>query len=442
MSDFMKSLSKIAIPVTLQSMLQASFSIIDQIMIGQLGEVNIAAVGLYGNFSLIFSVVIGSVGTVAGILIAQFTGSDNEREAWCSLNVSLLCGALLSVLFLLAAGGFPAQILQLYTADGRIQQAGAVYFKIVAFAYLPMALSTVLSAWLRCKEHAAIPFWASLGAVAANTGLNYLLIFGKLGFTPMGVQGAAIATLVSQLLNFLLILLGFVVCLRRDGSHPLWTLHFERITLRAYGGMILPILLSEFLWSLGQNVESAVYGHLGTANLAAYTLTCPIQSLIVGALSGLSAAAGVMVGKQLGKKAYDAAYRDAGRIMLTGLVGAIGVASLLVLFAGAYTNLYRVDADVQTLGKALLAVFALYAPVKVENMILSGGILRSGGNTRVIMIIDTIGTWGIGIPLCLLAAYGLHWGIVGVYALLTTEEIFRLAVSLVIFKRRSWMISL
>lgn len=86
MSDFMKSLSKIAIPVTLQSMLQASFSIIDQIMIGQLGEVNIAAVGLYGNFSLVFSVVIGSVGTVAGILIAQFTGADNEREAWCSLK--------------------------------------------------------------------------------------------------------------------------------------------------------------------------------------------------------------------------------------------------------------------------------------------------------------------------------------------------------------------
>ena len=97
MSDFMKSLSRIAIPVTLQSMLQASFSIIDQIMIGQLGEVNIAAVGLYGNFSLIFSVVIGSVGTVAGILIAQFTGADNEREAWCSLNVSLLCGDRKSV---------------------------------------------------------------------------------------------------------------------------------------------------------------------------------------------------------------------------------------------------------------------------------------------------------------------------------------------------------
>ena len=436
MSDFMRTLCKIAIPV------QASFSIVDQIMIGQLGEAGIAAVGLCSNFTLIFSVMSGAVGTVAGILIAQFLGAEEHTEAWRSLDVSLVCGGVLAALFLLTAGGFPAQVLGLYTADDAILRVGAGYFRIVAFSYLPMAVSTVLSAWLRCKEHAAVPFWASLGAVAANTGLNYLLIFGKLGFAPMGVQGAAIATLVSQLLNSLLILLGFAVCLRRDGSHPQWALHFERITLWAYGGMILPILLSEFLWSLGQNVESAVYGHLGTANLAAYTLTCPIQSLIVGALSGLSAAAGVMVGKQLGKKAFNDAYRDARRIMLTGLVGAIGVASLLVLFAGAYTGLYRVDADVQALGKVLLVVFALYAPVKVENMILSGGILRSGGNTRVIMIIDTIGTWGIGIPLCLLAAYGLHWGIVGVYALLTTEEIFRLAVSLVIFKRRSWMISL
>ena len=442
MSDFMKSLGKIAVPVTLQSMLQASFSIVDQVMIGQLGEVNIAAVGLCGNFSLIFSVVMGAVGTVAGILIAQFTGADNEREAWCSLNVSLICGALLSALFLLAVGGFPEQILGLYTADGGILQAGAAYFQIVAFAYLPMALSTVLSAWLRCKDHAAIPFLASLGAVAANTGLNYLLIFGKLGFAPMGVRGAAIATLISQLLNFLLILLGFAAGLKKDSTQPLWTLHFTTITLRKYAGMVLPILVSEFLWSLGQNVESAVYGHLGTANLAAYTLTCPIQSLIVGALSGLSAAASVMVGKQLGRKAYDAAYRDARSIMLTGLVGSVCVAALLTLFAGAYTGLYRVAADVQTLGKTLLIVFALYAPVKVENMILSGGILRSGGKTKLILVIDTLGTWGFGVPLCLLGAYGLHWGIVGVYALLTSEEVFRLAISLFLFKKRSWMVSL
>ena len=442
MSNFMKSLCKIAVPVTLQSMLQASFSIVDQIMIGQLGETNISAVGLGSNFSLIFSVVIGAVGAVAGILIAQFMGAEDQKEAWCSFDVSLICGIMISALFLLAAGAFPLQILGLYTEDMSIINTGAVYFRIVAFSYIPMAVSNILSAWLRCREHATIPFLASFGAVAVNTGLNYLLIFGKFGFPHMEIKGAAIATLISQLFNLVFIVIGFVVCNRRDGDKPVLSLRFKKITIRDYLVMIMPILVSEFLWSLGQNVESAVYGHLGTSNLAAYTLTGPIQGLIVGALSGLSAAAGVMIGKRLGRKEYDEAYAESKKIMYAGLAGSVVVASLLILLAGVYTGLYRVDNSVKELGKILLIVFALYAPVKVENMILSGGIIRSGGNTKIIMVIDIVGTWCIGIPLCLLAAYVFRWGIVGVYALLTTEEIFRLAVALVIFRKRKWMISL
>lgn len=135
MSDFMRTLCKIAIPVTLQGMLQASFSIVDQIMIGQLGEAGIAAVGLCSNFTLIFSVMSGAVGTVAGILIAQFLGAEEHTEA---------------------------------------------------FSYLPMAVSTVLSAWLRCKEHAAVPFWASFGAVAANTGAELSAHLRKAGCPRYG----------------------------------------------------------------------------------------------------------------------------------------------------------------------------------------------------------------------------------------------------------------
>lgn len=115
MSEFMKSLCKIAIPVTLQSMLQTSFSIIDQIMIGQLGETNISAVGLCGNYSLIFSVVIGAVSTVAGILIAQFTGANDDKEAWCSFWVSIIAGVLISFMFLSASSFFTARILGFYT---------------------------------------------------------------------------------------------------------------------------------------------------------------------------------------------------------------------------------------------------------------------------------------------------------------------------------------
>ena len=212
--------------------------------------------------------VIGAVSTVAGILIAQFIGAQETKEAWCSFDVSLICGIMISALFLLAAGVFPSQILELYTKDMSIINTGAVYFRIVAFSYIPMAVSNILSSWLRCKEHATIPFLASFGAVAVNTGLNYLLIFGKFGFPRMEIKGAAIATLISQLFNLVFIVIGFVVCNRRDGDKPVLSLRFKKITIRDYLVMIMPILVSEFLWSLGQNVESAVYGHLGTSNLA------------------------------------------------------------------------------------------------------------------------------------------------------------------------------
>ena len=442
MSDFMRSLCKIALPVTLQSMLQSSFSMIDQVMIGQLGETGIAAVGLCGNFSLIFSVMLGAVSTVAGILIAQYLGAGEQKEAWRSLDVSLVWGVVLSGLFLVAAVCFPEGILGLYTRDLDIIHSGARYFRLIGLSYVPMALSALLSSWMRCKEQAAVPFAASLGAVAVNTGLNYLLIFGKLGLPQMGIRGAALATLASQVVNFLFILLGFALLEKKEGQKPIWSLRFEKLTHRGYILMILPILVSEFLWSLGQNVESAVYGHLGSGSLAAYTLTCPVQGLMVGALSGLSAAAGVLIGKRLGQKNYDKAYSESKKILLSGLLGAAAVSAGLIALSGSYTGLYRVEPAVQQLGKTLLTVFSLYAPVKVQNMILGGGILRSGGNTRLIMTIDILGTWLVGIPLCLFAAYVLHWGIVGVYALLTSEELFRLAVSLAVFKKKTWMVSL
>ncbi len=436
MPKFYKTLLKIAIPVTLQSMLQASFSIIDQVMIGQLGEASISSVGLCGNFTLIFTVIIGAVSTVAGILMAQFIGSDDKREAWCSFWVSALTSIIISSLFFLSSFLFTKNLLSLYTKDFEVIDVGQVYFKIIAFTYIPMTIANIVSSYLRCNEHATIPFISSFISVLINTSLNYILIFNY----DLGIKGAALATLISQLVNLLFIIIGFVYITRKD--KPIVCLKFNKLSLNDYLIMIFPILISEFLWSLGQNVESSIYGHLSTSSLAAYTLTCPIQGLFVGALSGLSAAAAIMIGKQLGKKDYDGAYNDSKKIMYLGLVLSICISFILMIFAGNYTNLYKVDNYVKDIGKTILIIFALYAPVKVENMILGGGIIRSGGNTKLIMIIDIIGTWCVGIPLCLIATYIFKWDIVGIYALLTTEEVFRLIVSLIVFKKCKWLISL
>lgn len=155
MSEFVRSLCRIAIPVTLQSMLQASFSIIDQIMIGQLGETNISAVGLCGNYSLIFSVLIGAVSTVAGILIAQFIGAEDGKEAWCSFWVSLIVGIWIASVFLAASGFLSSEILGFYTKDSDIISAGAVYFQIVAFTYFwnKWKMSIMYRLSMKCRRN-------------------------------------------------------------------------------------------------------------------------------------------------------------------------------------------------------------------------------------------------------------------------------------------------
>ncbi|MDO4490620.1 MAG: MATE family efflux transporter [Lachnospiraceae bacterium] len=442
MKQFTKTVGKIAIPVALQCMLQSSFSIVDQLMIGQLGKNSIAAVGLCSNFMLIFNVVMGAIGTVAGILISQFTGAEDEEEAWSGFTVSSLFGLLVAGLFMTAGIVFAGSILNIYTTDLKTVAEGIPYFRIVSFTFVPMTISTIVATWLRCNEHATIPLVSSFAAVICNTVLNYILIFGKFGFGKLGIKGAGFATTISQMINLLLMVAGFLYCLKRDNRKMQLSVHMKKVSGQEYLAMILPILISEFLWSLGQNVNSAVYGHLSTNDLAAYSLTAPIQGLIIGALSGLSAAAGVIIGKQLGKKEYDEAYTDSKRLMWMGFFGAVIMGAALIVCSGLYVSFYQVEDAIRQIAKLLLIVFALYSPVKVLNMILGGGIIRSGGHTKIIMTIDILGTWLVGIPLCFFAAYVLKLTIVPVYAILSVEEIVRLVITLVMFKKKTWMRSL
>ena len=203
--------------------------------------------------------------------------------------------------------------------------------------------------------------------------------------------------------------------------------------------MLLPFLVCELMWSLGENVYAAIYGHLGTDACAAMTLTNPIQGLMIGALCGLSQAAGVVIGKLLGTGEYEEAYQAAKKLLLYGLAGSLALSVVLLIVKGLYVEIYRVEDSVKLLTCQILTVYALIAPFKVQNMILGGGIIRSGGKTRYTMWIDLIGTWGFGVPLGLLASFVLKLSIPYVYFLLSLEECVRFGISLVVLRKRKWM---
>ena len=203
--------------------------------------------------------------------------------------------------------------------------------------------------------------------------------------------------------------------------------------------MLLPLLVSEFMWVLGENVYAGIYGHLGTAATAAMTLTNPVQSLTIGALCGLSQAAAILIGKRLGDGDRETAYREAKRLLFYGLVGSLLMSVMIFFISPWYVRIFKVETGIRELTVQILAAYAAVMPFKVLNMIIGSGILRSGGKTTYVMAIDLMGTWLFGVPLGLLTAFVLHWPIPMVYFTLSMEEGIRFAVSLVVFKRRGWM---
>lgn len=346
--EYQRELLQIAVPVTLQCLLQSSFSVVDQIMTGQLGSTSIAGIGLGGKFASIFS------------------------------------------------------------------------------------------AYLRCACAAKVPLYAGIFASVANTVLNYLLIFGKAGFPVMGVKGAAWASVIAQLSGCILTVIFFFILHRKNSWKIPFEIRMDKVHMKQYTVILMPLLLCEFLWSLGENVYASIYGHVGTKAFAAMTLTNPLQALVMGALSGVSQAAGVMIGKRLGADDRGSAYQDSKRLLYTGLACSILLSVLVVAFNKYYVSIFHVEDDVKQMTRYVLTAYALVAPVKVQNMIL-GGILRSGGKTTFVMIIDMIGTWIFGVPLGLLTAFIFHLPIAAVYFVLSMEECVRVIISLAIFRRKKWM---
>ncbi|MDY2699428.1 MAG: MATE family efflux transporter [Lachnospiraceae bacterium] len=435
--QFFKTVCGIAIPVTFQSMLQSSFSVIDQIMIGQLGSTGVAAVGLAGKFSSVFSVVVSAVGAVAGIMISQYMGQQNQREEKRSFSVNLWISACIAMLFMLLCLLMPGQIMGLYTKDQETCDLAAGYLRIIGLTFLPIAGTTMFATLFRCMEKASLPLYAGMIAALMNTILNYILIFGKLGIEPLGVYGAAIATVISQFASFMIMYLLYRVYCKREKDSS----EFEksRFQWKQYGIMLFPILICEFMWSLGENIYAGIYGHLGTMSCAAMTLINPIQSLMIGALCGLSQAAGVIIGKLLGKKEMEEAYNGSKKLMLYGWCGSLVLSVLILITRSFYVNIYQVELNVKMLTSQILIAYAVIAPFKVQNMILGGGILRSGGKTDYVMWIDLMGTWIFGVPLGMLAAFVWKLQIPYVYFILSLEECMRYLVSLIVFKRKGWM---
>lgn len=437
--NFRKTVFQIALPITIQSLVQASFSVIDQIMTGQLGSVSVAAIGLGGKFSSLFSVVVAAIATVAGIVFAQYIGSGDKNGVSRMFTINTAVISAISIVFQIFSMAVPLGIMSLYSKDEATIAAAGGYLFIIAIGFLPQALSLLMSSLFRCQGNASFPLFASLAAAVINTALNYILIFGHMGMPGLGVDGAAIATTASHFAEFLILAVFMLHKIKRSEFSLKSTRSQKSGEFKMFICILLPMLATEFLWSLGENVYAVIYGRIGTDECAAMTLTNPIQSLMIGAMTGLSAASGIIIGRLLGEGNEAEAYSNSKKFIKYGFIGSIALSAVLLLSRSLYVEIFNVNDNVKNLTGLILIAYAIIAPIKVENMILGGGIIRSGGKTKYIMAVDIIGTWGFGVPLGLISAFVLHLPIYTVYFILSLEECVRFAITLWIFKRKKWM---
>lgn len=439
-SGIWKEFTAIAVPVALQSALQSSFSIIDQIMVGQLGETTIAAVGLTGRFIGFYSQIMSAIAAALGIVLAQYIGQGNEKRASRALYSNFAFGIGLGLLFCLVSFHFSDNIAGLYTNDSATIEAVHRYLRIMAIGFLPRVFSLLFSTLLRCRKHAAVPMAASIFGAVVNTALNYLLIFGNLGAPKLGLQGAAIATVCSYFVEAFII--NIYTWTHRTKVHDKPdTIRVEQTARIRYAKILVPILAADGLWSLGENVYGMIYGRLGTTSAAAMTLIGPVMTILMGLLSGTAVAAGIIIGKELGEGSYDTAYSSGKGILHYGALASAVLGLLAILAGKTFVSLYPVNLETAQTAFFLIIIFAVYTPVKACNNIISN-IIRSGGKTGIMMLVSVVGTWGVGIPLGLLTAFVLKFPIVWVYILLSLEEVVRLGLSIWYFRTKRWLITL
>lgn len=440
--QFLKMVFAIAVPISLQSLIQSGLSMIDQMMIGKSGEAAIAGVGLGGTISFILMITLGGVVTGGSIFMAQFSGAKDAVGIQKTMVTTSKLGIAVSVFLGLCAVIFPNQLLGIFIRDTQVIEIGARYLRIVAVSYLPMFLIMNFSSLLRNTGNVRLPMYTGIAAVAVNTSLNYVLIFGAFGLPALGVEGAAYATLLTRLLESLAL---FIVLLKVDKDYLPTLKDFLRLDWafdKRFLKTVYPVFLNELIWVLGDAMYSVIYGHMGTSQMAAMTMTFPVQGMFIGLFTGLSSAAGILIGNLLGQGDVQAAGLRAKQLMRLTLLGGIAVSVVIVGLAPFYVSFYSVSGEASDMAIKLLRVFGVVIWMKVANMVLGNGILRSGGQTKFTFYVDILGLWGIGVPLGFLAAFILNWSIVGVYLLIAIEELVRLILCYWRLRSDKWQATL
>ena len=436
---FLRKTIAIGIPIAIQSLLNTTLNLVDNMMIGSLGESSIAAVGLANKVFFVFTLLLFGVVSGSSILTAQYFGKRDIKNIRRVLGMSLIIGLSGALLFMIAGLFIPKAVMRIFTPSEGTISIGASYLAIVAVSYPLTAITNCYISLLRATNKVKAPVFISLVAILVNVILNYTFIFGNFGAPRLGVQGAAIATVIARLVECVSILSVVYISKGPAAARIKELIGFDKEFIKKYFITVSPVIANEFMWGLGVTMYSLVYGRMGDRAVAAITITQNVEQICVVIFQGLSSATAVILGNELGANKLKDAEKHAKSFFILQLMLTIVMGFVCILIRNPLIDLFSVQKDVASDIVKCLTVFVCYLPFRMFNLINIVGVLRSGGDTKASLLLDITGVWCVGIPFAFLGGIVLGLPIYYVYAMITIEEVYKFILGFKRYKQKKWL---
>ena len=446
---FYKMVLAICIPIVIQNGFTNLASLLDNIMIGQLGTLSMSGVSITNQLLQVFNVTIFGAMSGPGIFMAQFYGKKNKEGVENCFRIKLIIGIIIALLAIFLFYTFGQQLISLYLNDNptdslKTLNYGMNYLKIMLVGLIPFVITQVYSSSLRETGNTVLPMIASVVAVIVNFCINYILIFGHFGFPEMGIQGAAVGTLTARMLELLIIV---VYIWKIDTKVRLFDINLFRTIFSpenrkiwgAFFKVAFPIMCSGMIWAISVPMQTAILGHLSADAIAANSVSSTFFQYLKVIVIAISSASAVVIGKDIGEGDIERVKSDGRTLSVIDVLIGIVLASLLFVLRGPLLSMYKLTDTAAVLANHFIMIMSVVMVGMSYQMPVSVGVIQGGGDTRFSMYMNMISTWGIVMPLSFLAAFVWKLPVELVVVAVQSDQLFKGIPVFLRFRSYKWI---
>ncbi len=413
----------IAIPIALQNLITYCTSMMDTVMLGQLGEIELSGAAAANQFTNIFLGICFGISSGTNVLLAQYWGKQDSESMRRILSIMYWVTTILALLFCVLAIQFPAQIVSFFVPDDAVIEAGSRYLRILSYSYIGMGLSSVMLMTLRSVGTVKISVIVYSVSLVVNSALNYALIFGKFGAPELGIEGAAIATCIARSLEGIIAIIYVFFKEKNIKLKPIDLVKLDLSFLKDISKTTFPIIINELIWMTGYSMVVSIMGRMGRAFITANTITSLAVQLNIIFVRGVCDATSVSIGNALGAGDFKLARAISRGVMTLSVFLGVFAGVLVYLIRPIIISFYNIPDETKDITMAVMASASIIIVFSTVSVLQFMGILRGGGDTFFVLVSDVIFMWTLAIPLGALA--GLYFGLSPaiVYLILKVDEV-------------------